>query len=134
LGQFSLPENANTANSRSHACLNYPVPQHGKRELQAATVSDGRHTHAFGLSPPRSRLKEGWATTSREAPSLYAPHGLPLSWIEAKRIKTNPAYVVEYALKALRRGRVDFDQNIVLPRSRAELPAKGAPFRRKLAG
>jgi len=48
--------------------------------------------------------------------------GFPLSRIEAKRIDINPVYVAEYAFMALQRGRVDFDQVIVLPRSRTELP------------
>ena len=79
------------------------------------TVNDGRHIHAIGLNPPQSRLKTDLGNHFAAHQDLYVRQGFPLSRIEAKRIDTNPAYVAEYAFKALQRGRVDFDQVIDLP-------------------
>src|SRR5215210_2655923 len=32
----------------------YPVPKHGKQDLQAVTINDGRHVQAIELKPPGS--------------------------------------------------------------------------------
>ena len=105
------------------ACPDYPVPKHEKQDLQAVTINDGRHVHAIGLNPPQSRLKDDLGDHFEARQHHYVRDGFPLSQIDAKRIKTNPAYVAEYAFKSLIRGRVDFDQVIILSRTRTDLSA-----------
>jgi hypothetical protein len=46
--------------------------------------------------------------------------------VHAERIMSRPAYVTEYAFKSLRNGRADFDELVILPRPKDQVPARDA--------
>src|SRR5215207_6844421 len=108
---------------RWFVCPDYPVPKHAKMDLGQVTVNHGRHMHGIGLMPPVSRMTVGLDRHFVRNQSLYARAG-GLMRVHAEKITSRPAYVTEYAFKSLRRGRADFDDLVILPRPKDQVPVR----------
>src|SRR5215203_1872469 len=104
-------------------CPDYPVPKHRKSDLGEVTVNHGKHMHGIALLPPVSRLKEGLDRHFVRNQSLYVRAG-GLMRVHAGKISSKPGYVTEYAFKSLRRGRADFDDLVILPRPKDQVPVR----------
>jgi hypothetical protein len=81
--------------------------------------------HGIGLMPPVSRMKEGLDRHFVREQGLYVRAG-GLMRVHAEKITSRPGYVTEYAFKALRSGRADFDDLVILPRPRDQVPVRDA--------
>jgi len=104
------------------ACPDFPVPKRQKQPLADLTINDGLHCHGVLLVPTHSRLKGGVRKHFGLHRALYLGDRRRLKRIHLKRITHRPAYVTEYAFKTFKRGKVDADDILVLPRARRELP------------
>jgi hypothetical protein len=103
-----------------------PVPKRERRQLREITLNDGLHYHGILLMPARSRLRTGLAFHFMKYHRLYVGNGSRLDRLHVLKIKTDPGYVVRYALKALEKGRLPYDDCVlVLPKSVTELPTGG---------
>ena len=102
-------------------CPDFPVPKHVKMELRDVVVNDGLHIHAIALIPPTSRLPTSLDQHFQDYQDRYVRSGYPLQRVHATEITSNPSYVVGYGFKSVKRGRVDLEEVIILPRSRSEL-------------
>ena len=103
-------------------CPDFPVPKHVKLDLRDVSLNDGRHVHIIALTPSNTRLNTGLDQHFEMCQDLYVRPPYPLRRIHAVPITSRPEYVAEYVFKSLRRRRVNFDQVIILPRDRSELP------------
>jgi hypothetical protein len=95
----------------------FPVFKHQKMDLEDVTVNDGLHLHAMAAHHPHSRLKEkDLVEHFRLNQEHYVQRGCPLRRVHAERIVTNPGYVVGYGFKSVQKGRVKYDDAVmVLP-------------------
>jgi hypothetical protein len=100
----------------------FPVFKYTKQTLDDVTVNDGEHMHAIALQPPWSRLDSDLDVHFEECQGLYVRPEFPLLRIDARPITHDLNKVVEYALKAMRRGIVGRETTLILPRSRTEMP------------
>ena len=105
----------------------FPVFKHAKQNLDDVTINAGRHLHSLGFQPPRqhSRLAEPVDEHFAARQGLYIRPDYPLLRLHAVLITHNLDDVVDYALKAMRRGLVGEDGVFVLPQSRSEMPVRG---------
>jgi hypothetical protein len=72
--------------------------------------------------PPASRLKESLADHFEGKRDLYAGSGTSIQRIHVERVVEDESRVVDYVFKAIRNGRLSYDEAVVvLPRARAEL-------------
>lgn len=98
-----------------------PVFKREKRSLRDVIVNGGLHAHGILLLPPVSRLRVPAEEYFRENQSAYVDAASTLDRIDVRAIDMNPEIATDYALKALKTGRTDFDDLILLPRSVSEL-------------
>jgi hypothetical protein len=109
------------------ACPDFPVAKGAKKQLRDVALNDGLHVHGIALLPPVNRLKgrglrlDGHFVNQQR---LYAGRGTQISRIVADPITQTPKKAVDYSFKALKRGRVTFDDIWIFPRSRDELSLK----------
>ncbi|MCJ2021092.1 hypothetical protein MKK84_27355 [Methylobacterium sp. E-065] len=105
----------------------YPVFKHAKQSLADVTVNDGRHLHVIDFQPPaaHSRLPVPIADHFASDQGIYVHSDYPLLRLHAVPITHDLGAVVDYTLKALRRGLLGEDGVFILPRSRSELPMRG---------
>ena len=108
----------------------YPVAKYEKHSLRDVAINDGLHFHSFDLIHPASRLTDDFAEHLKQWQGLYVRDEYPLARIEAEKVETDPAYVIDYLAKWTRRGRFSPSDLLVLPRSISELSAQ----RRRGAG
>lgn len=109
-------------------CPDYPVPKKSKNSVSDVALNDGLHIGGIALLPPVSRLDTGLDTHFASNADTYTRLGTNLRRIGAKPILETPRRAVDYSFKALRRGRVTYDDILLLPVSPDELPEK--PMRR----
>jgi hypothetical protein len=109
---------------RWFVCPDYPVPKYAKQDLATVAINNGRHMHATGLIPPVSRMKEPLNTHFLRNQDLYVRSDCKLMSVSAIPIEDTADYVTGYGMKSLARRRVDFDQILILPRSRSELASR----------
>ena len=104
----------------------FPVFKHAKQNLDDVTINAGRHLHSLSFQPPpqHSRLAEPVDEHFAARQDLYVRPDFPLLRLHAVLITHNLDGVVEYALKAMRRGLVGEDSLFVLPRSNSEMPVR----------
>ena len=93
----------------------YPVFKYAKQSLSDVAVNDGRHMHAIGLQPPKSRLKVGLGDHFDDCQHLYIGPDFPLARMDVQPITHDIENVVGYVQKAVRTGRVGDDGTFVLP-------------------
>jgi hypothetical protein len=100
----------------------YPDGPCYKREKQAlrdVTINDGLHFHGIILVPTKSRLKVPFLQHLRDKKRSYG-RGYMLM-IHAAPNRDHHQFVADYAGKAVKRGRVSYDDVLVLPRTGKEL-------------
>lgn len=82
----------------------------------------GLHYHAVLLVPPVTRLKEPVAEHFNDQADLYAGLKKLVARIHVRPITSTPEYVVDYVFKTILRGRVSYDDAVlVLPRASGEV-------------
>jgi hypothetical protein len=94
-----------------------------KQGLREVTINDGLHFHGIVLVPARSRLKVPFLQHFRDKKKSYG-RGYMLM-IHAEPNRDHHRFVADYAGKAVKRGRVSYDDVLVLPRTGKELQQDG---------
>jgi hypothetical protein len=107
---------------RMIAAPDYPVFKHEKISLAEARVNDGLHMHAILGVPLKSRLKESVSTHVDGRRHAYIK--TPLRNIHFEYVEHDMDHVVDYALKAIKRGRCSWEDLLFLPKSPSELSSK----------
>jgi hypothetical protein len=106
----------------------YPVPKHDKQRLADITTNGGLHMHAILAVPWQSRLKQDVITHVDRYARLYVKE--PLSRIHIGLIENNLNRVGDYVFKSIKRGRCDWDDVIVLPKSTAEVRNRSEAYKK----
>ncbi|MGJ5144947.1 hypothetical protein [Bradyrhizobium sp. HKCCYLRH3073] len=102
--------------------LDRPVYKRDRVTAPTSRCNDGLHLHALVLLPPTSRLKESLVDHFRDNESLYIRPGTSVQRIHVEPASSGHDRVVDYALKTTRKGRLSYeDAVVVLPRARSEL-------------
>lgn len=99
-----------------------PVPKIGtKSRMAELTINGGLHFHGVLVLPPEGRCRLGrkLLTHLSEKERIYCPPDHPLLRIDARPSST--PMLAEYTLKQIKRGNVDYDDLLILPRSRSEV-------------
>jgi hypothetical protein len=96
-----------------------PCYKREKQTLRDVKINDGLHFHGIILVPTRSRLKVPFLQHLRDKRKSYG-QGSTLT-IHAEPIRDHHRFIADYAGKGLKRGRVSYDDVLVLPRSGKEL-------------
>lgn len=102
-------------------CPDLPVWKHAKVSLSSFSINDGYHFNGVFLVPKKSRLKTGFRTHMHDNRKIYADRKKGLKRIHVTRIRKHPGYVTDYALKALKHGRIGYDELLILPKHSTEL-------------
>lgn len=103
------------------AAPDMPVPKRVKLSADEIALNGGLHMHAILLMPPRSRLRIPADEYFRLNQGLYVGDRSRLDRIDVRPIDHTPERAVDYVLKTLRRGRVAYDDILILPRAVAEI-------------
>jgi hypothetical protein len=103
------------------ACPDQPVFKHTKQNLADVVINDGLHVHSLFLEPPWTRLRVPVDQHVAEYSALYLGCLGRLARIDVEPITHAPAFVTNYALKALKNGRISGDDLLILPRSASEM-------------
>jgi hypothetical protein len=90
-----------------------------KQGLSEVKINDGLHFHGILLVPTKSRLKVPFLQHLRDKSKIYARGNI--ARIHAEPIWDHHQFVADYAGKAVKRGRLSYDDVLVLPRTRKEL-------------
>jgi hypothetical protein len=101
----------------------YPDGPCYKREKQAlrdVKINDGLHFHGIILVPTRSRLKVPFLQHLRDKKKYYGRNN-NIRRIHAEPNRDHHQFVADYAGKGVKRGRVSYDDVLVLPRTGKEL-------------
>ena len=99
-----------------------PVHKHNRSSAPAVTCNGGLHFHAIILIPRTSRLKESLADHFSRYQSMYTRSGNLIQHIHVRPVVENYGRVIDYVLKTISKGRVGYDEGVlVLPRVKAEL-------------
>jgi hypothetical protein len=105
------------------ASPDYPIFKYDRQSIHDVAVNEGRHFHSVIYFPPNSRLHEDPKLHLGRNGGPYIRSDRPLSRIDVKPITRTPGRVVDYAFKWLKRGLVDPDEILVLPKALSELPS-----------
>lgn len=98
----------------------FPVPKREKQLLRDVIVNDGLHVHGVVLANRWGRIDQPLDIHFSKNQQTYLLGNI--RHIEVERISELPSYVTEYAIKALKRGRITSDHILILPRNLSELP------------
>jgi hypothetical protein len=109
----------------------YPVPKHQKQKLSDVTVNDGLHMHGLLVVPWECRLKKDVVTHLQEHGALYRK--APLRRIDVQPIEDRLGFVVDYVFKSVKKGRVSWDDVILLPKSSSELNGRMSELQQEMA-
>jgi hypothetical protein len=96
-----------------------PCCNRKKQALRDVTINDGIHVHGIMLVPTRSRLKVPFLQHLRDKSKIYARGNI--ARIHAKPIWDHHQFVADYAGKAVKRGRVSYDDVLILPKAGKEM-------------
>jgi hypothetical protein len=96
-----------------------PCYKREKQALRDVKINDGLHFHGIILVPTRSRLKVPFLQHLRDKRKSYG-QGSTLT-IHAEPIRDHHRFVADYAGKGVKRGRVSYDDVLVLPKTAKEL-------------
>ncbi|UPK26743.1 hypothetical protein [Bradyrhizobium sp. 195] len=103
------------------AVADLPVAK-SARSNEPTSCNGGLHFHAVLLVPPLTRLKEPLAEHFKNQADLYAGPRKLVARIHVQPITSTPDCVVEYVFKTVLRGRISYDDALlVLPRANGEL-------------
>lgn len=100
-------------------CPDYPVGKGASGSFRDVSVNAGRHVHVLAMIFRASRLMVPFHLHIREQSELY--ERAPLYRLHAEPVRDRLAYVGEYGLKQIGRGRATSDDLIILPRSSSEM-------------
>ena len=89
------------------AFLDAPTNTWQNMELDDASINDGLHAHAFFGIPKQSRLREHLHHHFGRNPDVYK--GTKLRTIDVERVTNSRAYVTDYIMKSIKKGRVEYD-------------------------
>lgn len=106
------------------AVPDFPVYKRDRDKLTDIKLNDGHHAHAIWVMPPVSRMQargEDLSGHFLNYGNRYTGKGRALQRIRSERIYTRPAYVTDYAFKAIKTDRAADSDIIVLPRTRSEV-------------
>jgi hypothetical protein len=112
---------------RMIACPDFPVFKYDKQSLADVVINDGLHVHSLFLEPPWTRLTVPVDEHVADHCGLYLGRSGRLARIHVEPITHAPAYVTDYALKALNNGRVAGDELLILPRTGGEMSDRTCP-------
>jgi hypothetical protein len=87
--------------------------------LSEVKINDGLHFHGIILVPTRSRLKVPFLEHLREKKRIYSRRNVLRYYAEP--IWDHHRFVADYGGKAIKRGRLSYDDVLVLPRTGKEL-------------
>jgi hypothetical protein len=90
-----------------------------KQGLREVTINDGIHFHGIILVPTKSRLKVPFLQHLRDKRKSYGQKYI--LGIHAEPNRDHHRFVADYAGKGVKRGRVSYDDVLVLPRTGKEL-------------
>jgi hypothetical protein len=96
-----------------------PCYKREKQTLRDVKINDGLHFHGIIIVPTKSRLKVPFLQHLRDKKRSYG-RGYMLM-IHAEPNKDHHRFVADYAGKAVKRGRVSYDDVLILPRTGKEL-------------
>jgi hypothetical protein len=96
-----------------------PCYKRVKKGLSEVTINDGLHFHGLILVPTKSRLRVPFLQHLRDKKRTYG-RGYILTTC-AEPIWNQERFVADYGGKAVKRGRLSYDDVLVLPRTGAEL-------------
>jgi hypothetical protein len=102
-------------------CPDRPVRKNKKSTVDDVKINDGLHVHGILIVPKQSRLSHGAKKHFRLNERFYVNEHHRIERIHLKRIKFTPEEATKYALKGLKRGWVNYERIIVLPRAKSEL-------------
>lgn len=98
-----------------------PVHKSDRSSSPFARCNGGLHLHALILIPDRSRLIEPLQDHFRSHAHLYEIDGA-ITKIDVRPVTDGYDRVVDYVFKTIKRGRVSYDEGLlILPRTRDEL-------------
>ncbi len=103
-----------------------PVPKHFKQALQDVAINDGLHFHGFTMIPGRSRLDCELDDHVRQSGIYTDSRYTRICHIDVQRIKSRPGYTAGYAFKELKRNAAAYDDLLILPVAKSDLPPKEA--------
>jgi hypothetical protein len=104
--------------------LDVPTFRRRRASISDVRVNSGLHVHAVLLVAPGSRLATSVREHFRSKDILYRHGGERIARIHVEPIETVPRRATRYAMKAVARGRVDYDDAVILfPRAVSELGA-----------
>ena len=125
-------------------CPDVPAFKYAKKVyMPDLATNDGLHLHAIILIPDKkhTRLREtGLIKHIEDEEHIYVGCNPKLQRIQVERIqgdprhpkyKKGPQFAAGYALKAARKGTIDYDHLFILPKSLSELPPKEQRSRKK---
>jgi hypothetical protein len=102
-----------------------PVPKTGtKVRLRELTINGGLHYHGVLVLPPEDKCRLGRNLVAHlyEKNHVYCPPDYPLFRIDARSMST--PMLAEYTLKQIKRGKMDYDDILILPRTLDEVRDK----------
>ena len=109
------------------ACADLPVFKWDRASSPMVRCNGGLHFHALLLVPPESRLVDPVEDHFRRNERYYFGRSGFMTAIHVQPVTSDPDYIVEYAFKTMIRGRVSYDDSVlVLPKARAELGLGGS--------
>jgi hypothetical protein len=102
--------------------IDLPVQKNKPTSAPLVRTNEGLHFHAILLIPRRSRLKESIAEHFERHSARYTGSGTRIQRIHIKPVIENHARAVDYVLKTITKGRLSYDDAmVILPRARQEL-------------
>jgi len=102
-------------------CPDWPVPKKQKQKRDDVTINDGMHLHAIALMPPDTRMQESLSDHIRDNHLHYWGADKPVRRLHADPMTKTPAKAVGYAMKSLKRRRMDETDILILPRANDEM-------------
>jgi hypothetical protein len=107
--------------------VDLPVYKSDPSSAPLVRCNGGLHFHALILIPDKTRLREPLQDHFQACAHLYGIDGI-ISKIDIRPVKDGYERVVDYVLKTIKRGRVSYDEGVlILPRARDELTSRGMP-------
>ena len=98
----------------------FPVPKGEKQLLRDVIVNDGLHVHGIVVANRWGRIDQPLDIHFSKNQEAYLLGDI--RHIDVQRIYETPRSATEYAIKALKRGRITSDHLLILPRHLSELP------------
>ena len=104
------------------AAPDMPVSRLNKQTIDSIALNGGSHMHAVVLVPPASRLQMTAEEHFLLNQDLYLGDRSRIDRIDVRPVTHSPELVIDYVLKAVRRGGFAYDDILILPRAVSELP------------